>query len=342
MSIKSQAKQEDHEAIRNRVGYYDFTHHLVGVTGPDAAKFLDIIFVNSIGTTKVGGAQYTTMLNEKGIIIDDVIVARFAEDKYWVSTLDIESMLRWFDAHRDSFHIEYKDISPEFDMYAVQGPKSRAVLNKILSYNIDDMKWFTIRDNEIGNVPVKVARAGFTGELGFEVYIHPSQAEMLVTQLEEAGQEFGIRKITTDAILSSLPVEKGYVLMTDLEGTNPLEAAFGWSVDWDTDFIGKEALLKAKEKGVKCKLRGYILDTDAEDVSINAHATVKAGEEEVGRVTNFTYGFTVGKYIGYALVNPNKVHIGDKVTIDSNGKEYRAEITERIFYDVENTRLQQT
>lgn len=339
MSKNDILKRNDHETVRNRVGYYDFTHQLLNVTGVDAAKFLDKIFVNSIAATNIGGAQYTTMLNEQGIIIDDVIVMRFAEDNFWVSTLYIEDMIMWFGKHDSEYEVDYQNITDHFAMFAVQGPKSKEVLNQVLDNDINDIKWFTITNNHIRNIPVKVARAGFTGELGYEIYINPQHKELLVERLNKAGETFDIKEIKTDVILSSLPIEKGYVLMSDLAGLNPLEAAFGWSIDWDTNFIGKKALVKAKNEGISRKLRGFMLQDVPDDIHIEPRTAINLNGAQVGETTNFTYGYTVEKYIGYALIDPNKVKVGDSVTIKAAGQEVKATITERVFYDPDNTKL---
>ena len=336
MGIKTNSEmRKDHEAVRNRVGFYDFTHQMLQVTGEQREEFLDHIFVNSIGDIDSGGATYTSMLNEDGVVLDDVIVIRLSDDEYRITTLAIDNMIEWFDKHSADFKVEYNEITDSNMMYAVQGPKSREVLNEILDEDINDLSWFSITKNKIEEAPVNIARAGFTGELGYEIYADPKYKNFLEVRLLEAGEPHGIRKINTAAKLSSLPREKGYVLMSDLDGLNPLEAAMGWSVDWDTDFIGKSALQKAKNEGVKRKLRGFELKDDSDDIKIKPGATVQLNGKDVGKVTAFTYGYTVEKYIGYALVDRENTDFGDEITVDG----YEAELTRRVFYDEDNERL---
>jgi len=275
------------------------------------------------------------MLNEDGIVLDDVIVIHFSDSEFRITTLAIDNMIEWFDKHSADFKVEYNEITDSNMMYAVQGPKSREVLNEILDEDISDLSWFSITKNKIEEAPVNIARAGFTGELGYEIYADPKYKNFLEVRLLEAGEPHGIRKINTAAKLSSLPREKGYVLMSDLDGLNPLEAAMGWSVDWDTDFIGKSALQKAKNEGVKRKLRGFELKDDSDDIKIKPGATVQLNGKDVGKVTAFTYGYTVEKYIGYALVDRENTDFGDKITVDGS----EAELTRRVFYDEDNERL---
>ncbi|WP_156907931.1 aminomethyltransferase family protein [Atopococcus tabaci] len=333
------ARRQEHETIRNHVGFYDFTHQLVEVKGPDALTFLDRIYVNKIAATKPGRAQYTTMLNEDGKIIDDVIVFRLTEDTFWVSTLYVKELLDWLEKHKGSLDVSVEEITHNVSMFAVQGPKSRDLLNKILQDNIDDLKYFRIRDNKLDGLDVKVARAGFTGELGFEIYIQPDKTDQLRSKLLKAGEEFGIKEMTTDVILKSLPVEKGYVLMSDVGGLTPMEAMLDLSIDWDSDFIGKDALLKEKEQGSPMRLRGFTLTGDEADVAIEEGAPVTYNGEEVGKVTSFTYGYTVEKYIGYVLIDTEKVPENEPITLTSGGKDYTATSHDRIFYDEEHSRI---
>lgn len=294
---------------------------------------MDKMFIAGIGKAKVGVAKYTTMLNEDGIIIDDVIVFHIEEELYWVSTLYIDELIAWFDAHRCCENVEYKEITGITTLYAVQGPNSKAVLNAFLTDPVDNIKYFHIVDDFIGNTPVKIARSGYTGELGYEIYCHPDDAKLVESKLEECGKEFNIKQISTDVIITSLPREKSFVLMSDLAGTNPLEDGFDWTIDWNKEFVGKAALLKVKEEGAKRALLGFTVDDDAAEVAVGAE--VKVNGQVAGKVTMFTYGYTVEKNIGFALLDVDKAKVGDKADIDG----VEAVITERMFYDPENKRI---
>lgn len=328
-------QQKDHEAIRNKVGYYDFTHKLLKVTGSDASAFLDKMFVADISGAGVGTAKYTTMLNEGGEIIDDVIVFHIDANTYWVSTLYIDELIAWFDRHRTYEAVSYKEITDITTMYAVQGPNSREVINQILKNPIDELKHFHIEDNQIDAMKVKIARSGYTGELGYEIYCAPSDAAHIEQALEKCGRAYGIRRIDTDVIVTSIPREKGYVLMSDLAGTNPLETGFGWTVDWNKEFVGKEALRRAKKKGVKRSLVGFLVP----EVSAHVQAgdDVKVNGRNVGKVTMFTYGYTIGQNIGFALIDTDMAKVGDAAVIGNFNTG--AILTERCFYDVSNSRV---
>jgi aminomethyltransferase len=329
--------RREHEAVRNSVGFYDFTHQLLEVKGAGATDFLSKVFVAAIAKASVGEAKYTTMLNEAGTIIDDVIVFRIADDTFWVSTLYIAEMIKWFDAYKGTSSVAYKDITSITTMYAVQGPNSKAVLNDFLGESVDGLKYFTIRDNTIDGVKVKVARSGYTGELGYEIYCAPEQKQLVEQKLVASGKQYGITRIETSVIVASLPREKGYVLMSDLAGTNPLEVGFGWAVDWGKDFVGKAALSEVRAAGAKRSLLGFTVDDDMAEVEPGA--VVKVNGEIAGRVTVFTYGYTVEKNIGFALVENAKAKVGDKATILWGGNEVEATLQDRVFYDAENMRV---
>lgn len=333
-------KRSQHEAVRNSVGWYLYTHQLLEVTGTDATAFLDKLYVMPIATLKIGGARYTTMLNEDGIIIDDVIVFRLEDNKYWISTLYANKLMTWFDDHMGSNDVQYEHITKDISMFAVQGPKSRDLMNSILAEKLDDQKFFTIRDNKIDNIPVRISRAGYTGEMGFEIYVASESKDLIVAKLKAASKAFGAVEVTEFQVqVLTLATEKGFSLMSDLEGTTPFESDFDAGIDWNRDFNGKKALEKLKSQEPKRKLLGFEVDNDdnhivSKDKSGPGEAVMINGKE-VGRVTKYTYGFTIGKSIGFALVDNQMAKIGDRVKIN----DYDATLTSKTWYDTESKRI---
>lgn len=332
-------KRSQHEAVRSNGGWYYFTHQLLEVTGKDAGAFLDYVCLNSLARTGIGRAKYTTLLNESGIIIDDVIVFHIGENHYWVSTLYVKDLMAWFESNRKDYEVDWKDITPVTDMYAVQGPNSRALLNAILEEGVDDQKYFSIRDNRIGAIPVKISRSGFTGELGYEIYVASENKKAIKEKLAEAGKPLNAAQITELEVMTlTLASEKGYNLMSDIKGLSPLEVEPDVSINFDKEFIGKEALREAVKEGPRRQLLGFTVEGDGIHIrSRNWNGcgdAVMINGEIIGEVTKFTYGYTVDTCLGFALVDAAKAHVGDKVTI----KQYEAVLTERIWYDKENLR----
>ncbi len=328
-------KKKEHQAVREDVGYYDFTHSIAEVTGKDAEKFLDKVYVNYISNTPVGKAVYSTMLNEDGHVIDDIIVFKIGREHYLISTLYVNELIEWFDKHKEDEEVEYKDVSTESGMFAVQGPKSRDLLNKLLDEDITDLEFLCMTDNTVGDLKVLVARAGYTGELGYELYIATDKKEQLEAKLQEVGKEFNLMNITTDIIVTSLPTEKGYVLVSDMEGANPFEVGYGWSVKMDKDFIGKEAVQKSLDAGIHRELAGF--EIEDQDVEINPGDKVYFDGKEIGHVTRYTYSFTMEKFLGYALIDTTDAKEGDTVEIGPN--KVQTKLVNRVFYDPENLRV---
>ena len=325
----------EHNAVRTNVGWYKWTHDLVEVKGSDAARFLDMLYVNSIAKTPIGRSKYTTGLDEEGKIIDDVIVFHMGEDYFWVSTLYAPELMEWINAKKGGMDVSYRDITYETDMYAVQGPNSRALLNKILGEPIDDLKYFAIVDNDIADSGVKIHRSSFTGELGYEIYCDPKDDPIIEKALIEAGAEFNAVKITTlEVYVRGLAGEKGYVLRQDIFGLNPFEADMGWAVDMSKEFIGKSATEKVKEEGPKRQLVGLEFDSSYNDV--NQGEKVRVNGIEIGYVTASMYGYTIDKNIGYAVVERAFAPIGTEVRIGST--RMPAKVVDRIWYDPEGKR----
>ena len=187
-------KRSEHMAVRDAVGWYLWTHQLVEVTGKDAAAFLDYIFPKNISNLKNGRERYTTMLDENAQIIDDVVVFRMEDEKFWISTLFKMMMFPWFEAHKGSYQVEFKDITKEWEMYAVQGPRSIEMVNALVKNPVDNQKFFEMKANEIDGIPVYVNRAGFTGEkLGYELYFPKAEAPAQEEKLRALAPNFGGR-----------------------------------------------------------------------------------------------------------------------------------------------------
>lgn len=300
-------KRAEHMAVRTNVGWYLWTHQLVEVKGAGSAAFLDKLCAKPIANLAVGRERYTTMLNEQAEIIDDVVVFRMEEQRFWVSTLFANKLMAWMGQHSEGFQVEYTNITDQYHMYAVQGPKSKDMVNALVKNSVDELKFFSFRDNEIDGIPVKINRAGFTGEkLGYEIYAAADQADAMEAKLKACGEKFGAVEVTEFQVMAwTLPTEVGFYYMRDLNHTNPFEVGLERGIDWEKDFIGKDALLKIKNEGPVREMLGFTVDEA--DIYIRTKHLGGPGEpvivngEEVGRVVKVVYSYVLDKNNGYLL-----------------------------------------
>jgi aminomethyltransferase len=283
---------------------------------------------------KPGKERYTVILDEQGGIMDDVVIFCRGEQEFWISTLFTSYMLPWLDAHKGDYKVEYQNITKTRHMYAVQGPKSLAMVNALVKKPVDGLKFFSFEDNAIDGIPVIINRAGFTGEkFGYEIYIASDKADFLEGKLREAAKKVDAKEVTDIQLIAwTLPTEAGFYYMRDLRHCTPFEVGLANNINWDKDFVGKEALLKLKEAGPAREMVGFTMEEA--DVRITGKdlggpgAVVTVDGEEVGRVSKFNYSYVLEKPIGYILAKRGAVKIGDHVTINNN---YDALIVERPF-----------
>lgn len=312
-------KRGEHMAVRNAVGWYLWTHRIVEVTGDDAQAFLDYVLTGKIDTLAVGRDRYTTMLNEKGEIIDDVVVMRREEDVYWVSTLFATAMDDWFFEQQGDYDVDWDEITDEWHMYAVQGPKAKDVLNELVEGGVEDLKFFAHEDKTIGDTDVIINRGGFTGEKwGYEIYVAADEADDVEPLIAEACEKAGGRRVTDFQIMAwTLPTEAGFYYMKDLAHKNPIEVGLDNGINWDKEFIGKAALLKVKENGPENEMLGFECLED--DYLIRSDHLggpgeliyVDSEEEAVARVTKLVYSYVKDANIGYLFAKKGVFQIGD-------------------------------
>ena len=229
--------------------------------------------------------------------------------------------------------MDWNDITDEWDMFAVQGPRSKEMVNSIVENPVDGLKFFSHEPNKIGDMEVLINRGGFTGEkFGYEIYCRREDTDALEKILKDTAPEFDGRQVTEFQVMAwTLPTESGFYYMRDLAHTNPMEVGLDGNIDWEKDFIGKEALLKVKENGPEKEMVGF--EVPETDIYIRSKqyggpgeaVYIDSEEEEVGRVSKMVYSYVKEVNNGYILAKKGKLRVGDHIKIHG----YDAVITEK-------------
>lgn len=299
--------QAEHKAVRERVGLFDVSHMgEVTVEGVDAEAFVNHIISNDVTKLVDGQALYTVMCYPNGGIVDDLIVYRRDKTHFFicVNAANRAKDFAWFQENRGSFRVELKDLSDAYAQIAVQGPKAEAVLARWSGQDLSAVKTFRFIECKVQGTPVLMARTGYTGEDGFEIYLPAKEGARVWDELLEAGKDFGILPCGLGA-RDTLRLEAGLSLYgNDIDAeTNPLEAGLGWVVKLaKPDFIGKAALEKVKAEGPKRKLVGIRM----KERQIPRHhyeVYSSGGAEKIGFVTSGTLSPSLDIPIAIAYID---------------------------------------
>ena len=325
----------EHKAVRERVGLFDVSHMgEVLVEGKEAKEAVQYLVTNNILKLKDGRAIYCVMCKEDGGIIDDLIVYRQAEESYFLvvnaARLDVDfpHILKVTSA----FDCTTTNISDEWAQLALQGPRAEAMLQTLVTVDLADLAPFAFIDTRVGNCQnVRVARTGYTGEAGFELYCKVDDAAALWQDLEQSGKNFEMA-LCGLGCRDSLRLEVKYPLYgNDIdEDHNPIEAGLGWVVKFKAgDFLGREAVLAIKKAGPTRKWVGFKMSERG--IARHGHEIFSEGQK-IGDVTSGTHAPTLGAAIGCGYVPTELSAIGTKIDISIRGKMVAAEVVATPFY----------
>jgi aminomethyltransferase len=299
MPVQYSGILDEHNAVRTAVGLFDVSHMgEIEITGPEALGLVNYVSTNNAAKLKTGQAHYSGLLYEHGGFVDDILVHKVDDDHYFlcVNASNQDKDYAHIAAH-NKFQAKVENAGPRYAQIAVQGPKGPATLQKLTHTNLSPIKYYHFVEGEVAGTPARIARTGYTGEDGFEVYVAPSEAVRIWTELLEAGREFGIKPAGLGA-RNTLRLEAAMALYGhEIDATiNPLEAGLGWIVKFDKgDFVGRAALEKVKSAGIRRKLCGFVMKgrgigRDGYEIQMNHHAA--------GWVTSGGPSPTTGQNIG--------------------------------------------
>ncbi|MBM4170526.1 MAG: glycine cleavage system aminomethyltransferase GcvT [Ignavibacteria bacterium] len=324
---------KEHKAVRTSVGVFDVSHMgEIFVRGKNALDFIQLITVNDASLLTDGRVQYSAMCYDDGGIVDDLLVYRLSENEFMlvVNASNKDKDFEWMNKNKID-DVELIDESDEYSLLAVQGPKSKSVIEKICDNSLD-IEYYHFTSTKIAGIELLISRTGYTGELGYELYFkgNESDARKVWNAVFEAGKEFEIQPVGLGA-RDSLRLEMGFCLYgNDIDQTtNTLEAGLGWITKLKKpSFLGKEALLKIKENGLRKKLVPII---SSEKIFPRNGYEIAADGKIVGRLTSGTVSPILDKAIALGYIEIKFANEGNQISILIRGKEIPAFITKLPF-----------
>jgi len=329
MPVRYSSDIEEHMAVRNSVGVFDVSHMgEFSLKGPNALDLIQRVTSNDASKLVDGQAQYSCLPNNTGGIVDDLIVYKIKDDDYLlvVNASNIEKDWSWISGF-NSKKVEMKNISEEMCLFAVQGPKATATLQKLTKIDLSTVKYYHFAIGEFAGVPdVIMSNTGYTGAGGFEIYVHKSWAEKVWNAIFDAGKEFGIKPIGLGA-RDTLRLEMGFCLYgNDIDDTtSPLEAGLGWITKFTKDFTNASNLKRQKDQGISKKLVGFKMMEKG--IPRHDYAIKDSQGNTVGKVTSGTISPMLNTGIGLGYVATPNASPGSEIFIDVRGKALKAQVS---------------
>lgn len=333
MPLQYGSIKEEHLAVRQAAGLFDLSHMgEVVVRGPRAQAAVQRLVTNDVARLRPGRAQYNLLCRPDGGILDDLLVYALPDGAYLlvVNASNQGQDFEWIREHAPS-GVEVRDEGAETALIGVQGPRAIALLSTLTTTQLDTIRYYAFAEGRVAGIPCRLSRTGYTGEDGFELFCDASQARALWTALLEAGRGGGLKPAGLGA-RDTLRLEAGMRLYgNDLDvHTNAFEANLEWTVKLDKgEFIGREALKRAKERGVPRLCVGLKLL----ERGIPRHGyPVQKGGRAVGVVSSGNMAFSLGHPVALAYVETSVAPTGTQLTVEIRGTQVPAEVVDLPFY----------
>ena len=306
----------------------------VEITGPDAYKFVQLLTPRDLSKLDVGQCKYVLITNHEGGILNDPVLLRLAENHFWLSLGDSDILL-WAQGVAVNSGLNVKIIEPDASPLQLQGPNSGKIMQKLFGESIIELKYYWFKELELDGIPLIVSRTGWSSELGYELFLRDgSKGDLLWEKIMEAGKNLGLKPGHTSSIRRIEGAMLSYHADADIN-TNPYEVGLDRlvSLDSDINFIGKDALKKIKENGVKRKQVGLIIDCDPLKGPNTTFWKIKKNNKIVGKVTSAVYSPRLKKNIALAMISIEESEIGNILDIEVMNKTVKSTVVEKPFYD---------
>ena len=306
----------------------------VQVKGPDASKFVQMMTPRDLSTMKVGQCKYVILVNQNGGVLNDPILLKVSEDKYWFSLADSD-ILFWAQGLAAQTNYDVEISEPDVSPLQLQGPKSREIMIKIFGEQISDLKYYWFKQFSFKNTELIISRTGWSSELGYEIFLTDSKVgNELYEFIMQIGEPMGLKPGHTSTIRR---IEGGMLSYhADMTiNTNPLELCMDKFIDLNNDFnfIGKEALIKIKNDGIKRKQVGLYLDNKRMNGPNTRFWNILYNNKIVGKITSAVYSPRLEKNIALAIVDIDYSNLNQKLIVDDGNSEFNAVVVNKPFYD---------
>ena len=306
----------------------------VEITGPDAFKFTQLLTPRDLSKLAVGQCKYVLIINNEGGILNDPVLLRLAENHFWLSLADSDVLL-WAQgvAINSGLNVQIKE--PDVSPLQLQGPTSGEIMVKLIGECIRDLKYYWLREYDLDGIPLIVSRTGWSSELGYEIYLRDgSKGDDLWEKIMKAGRNYNLKPGHTSSIRRIEGAMLSYHADADIY-TNPFEVGLDRLVSFDTDvnYIGKDALKKIKQDGVKRKQVGLIIECEPLKGPNTTFWKIFKDSEQVGKVTSAVYSPRLKKNIALAMINIEYSVTDTELDVKIGDKSFKSIIVEKPFYD---------
>ena len=334
MPVQYEGVNVEHETVRNGVGVFDVSH--MGeflLSGENALNLIQKVTSNDASTLTIGKAQYSCMPNGNGGIIDDLIIYKIKEEQYLlvVNASNIDKDWNWIASHND-LGVEMKNVSEEYSLLAIQGPKAAEAMQTLTSVNLNEIPYYHFVVGPFAGVEhVIISATGYTGSGGFEIYVKNDFVNELWDKVFEAGAPYGIKPIGL-AARDTLRLEMGFCLYgNDIDdSTSPIEAGLGWITKFNKEFIDAETLKQQKENGVARKLIAF--EMIERGIPRHDYEIHDENNNVIGKVTSGTMSPSLKLGIGLGYVTIDNSKVDSEIFISIRDKGIKAKVVKLPFY----------
>lgn len=334
MPVQYSGTIDEHMAVRTAAGLFDVSHMgEIEVRGPQALELIQHVTSNDASALQEGQAQYSALTTPAGTFVDDLLVHKFNPQHYLlcVNASNTPKDYDWIVANTGQFDAQVEDVSASYTQIAVQGPKALSILQRLTETTLSEIRYYWFTQGKVCGVPSIIARTGYTGEDGFEIYFEPSASELVWSKLMDAGREDGIIPCGL-AARNTLRLEAKMALYgNDIDDTTTVyEADLGWIVKpAKGDFIGRDALVRQKEAGLTRKLVGF--EMLGRGIARD-HYPILIGGKEAGQVNSGSPAPYLKKNIGLAYLPIEHAVVGSKFEVQVRANQVEAVVVKTPFY----------